>query len=367
MTTYNNLIKIYCSPFGFQYITQKYDFTNFINEHIEEMEKLGFKLKLRTFLPIFNICFQKDFQKMLIETYLACKVRGIKINSNILVNMTRIQEPMIRSSIFYDFVQTDDKFKEEDIKVLQSIFPKNKIGTIRGNCIMYSDGSKSKTIEPFRMELEYLNKILDTIRSHVQSITRNRKSNWDYYNEFIKYIKRIDYKFVIDGANIGRLEQGTKSNKDLNFKQIRLIVEKCVSSMPVSKQEKNIIVILNENHLKKISYVDREHIDYLRENTIIYETPRGIDDDLFGLYAAVFKQDAYLVTTDELRNHIHTINGNFLQWKKYNRITVTFNKQKTKVTLNKPLSYVVKPFMNHKEGILSVPINELEWISFKVK
>ena len=132
---------------------------------------------------------------------------------------------MIRSSIFYDFVQTDDKFKEEDIKVLQSIFPKNKIGTIRGNCIMYSDGSKSKTIEPFRMELEYLNKILDTIRSHVQSITRNRKSNWDYYNEFIKYIKRIDYKFVIDGANIGRLEQGTKSNKDLNFKQIRLIVE----------------------------------------------------------------------------------------------------------------------------------------------
>ena len=58
--------------------------------------------------------------------------------------------------------------------------------------------------------------------------------------------------------------------------------------------------------------MDREHIDYLRENTIIYETPRGIDDDLFWLYAGVFKQDAYLVTTDELRNHIHTINGNFL-------------------------------------------------------
>ena len=58
--------------------------------------------------------------------------------------------------------------------------------------------------------------------------------------------------------------------------------------MPVSKQEKNIIVILNENHLKKISYVDREHIDYLRENTIIYETPRGIDDDLLLLICGSF-------------------------------------------------------------------------------
>ena len=111
------------------------------------------------------------------------------------------------------------------------------------------------------MELEYLNKILDTIRSHVQSITRNRKSNWDYYNEFIKYIKRIDYKFVIDGANIGRLEQGVKSNKDLNFKQIRLIVEK-MCFFYASRNKKNIIIILilNENHLKKISYMWIENI-----------------------------------------------------------------------------------------------------------
>ena len=57
ITTYNNLIKIYCSSHGFKYVSQKYDFIDFINEHISEMERQGFKLKLRTFLPIFNIFF----------------------------------------------------------------------------------------------------------------------------------------------------------------------------------------------------------------------------------------------------------------------------------------------------------------------
>ena len=188
-------------------------------------------------------------------------------------------------------------------------------------------------------------------------------------SQFIKYIKKVDYKFVIDGANIGRLEQGVKSNQELNFKQIRLVVEKCMSSMPVGtrKSSTNIILILNENHLKKITYSNNQEIKFLKDNTIIYETPRGIDDDLFWLYAGVYKQDALLVTTDELRNHIHTINGNFLLWKKYNRVTVSLNRQKTKVTLNMPLQYETKPFMNHQGGILSIPISDIEWISFKVK
>ena len=230
---------------------------------------------------------------MSIETYLACKVRGIKVNSDILAKMCKIQDPMIRSSILYDIVHSDDRFQDSDISILKSIFPDNKIGSVRDNCLIYSDGSKSKQIPPYRVETEYLNKILDTIRSHVQSITRNRKSNWDYYNEFIKYIKKVDYKFVIDGANIGRLEQGVKSNQELNFKQIRLVVEKCMSSMPVGtrKSSTNIILILNENHLKKITYSNNQEIKFLKDNTIIYETPRGIDDDLFWLYAGVYKQD----------------------------------------------------------------------------
>ena len=74
-----------------------------------------------------------------------------------------------------------------------------------------------------------------------------------------------------------------------------------------------------------------------------------------------------LVTTDELRNHIHTINGNFLQWKRYNRITVSLNREKTKVSLNIPLQYEVKPFMNYREGIISIPITDSEWITFSVK
>ena len=125
-------------------------------------------------------------------------------------------------------------------------------------------------------------------------------------------------------------------------------------------------MFLNENHLKRISAFERSDIQFLKENTIIYETPRGIDDDLFWLYAAVFNQDSLLVTSDELRNHTHTINGNFMKWKKYNRITFKVNKSKTNVTLNIPLLYEVKPFIDRRFNELSIPISECEWITFEI-
>tara|TARA_B100000123_G_scaffold272498_1_gene255479 strand:- start:2045 stop:3397 length:1353 start_codon:yes stop_codon:yes gene_type:complete len=368
-TTFNNLIKIYCSEFGFRFISTKNDFEEFIINHIMKMEIYGFELKMKTFLPIFNICYIKSISSLAKNCYLTCKVRNIKIKTEQLVKMLFIKESIFRSNIIHDIVNTDEVFSQESISIMRDCFSNSKNGTIKENVIQYSKKEFSDPLEKFRINAESHNKILDTIRAHVNSITRSRKSNWEIYNNFIKFIKTINYKFVLDAANIGRFEQGKKSDKNLNFKQIRLVVEKCIDELSKSKEiikPEKIILFLNENHLKRISAFERSDIQFLKENTIIYETPRGIDDDLFWLYAAVFNQDSLLVTSDELRNHTHTINGNFMKWKKYNRITFKVNKSKTNVTLNIPLLYEVKPFIDRRFNELSIPISECEWITFEI-
>ena len=104
-----------------------------------------------------------------------------------------------------------------------------------------------------------------------------------------------------------------------------------MSSMPVGTRKRvQILFLFWMKTFKRSLLTNNQEIKFLKDNTIVYETPEDRRWSIWA-YAGVYKQDALLVTTDELRNHIHTINGNFLLWKKYNRVTVSQTDKRQKL------------------------------------
>ena len=96
--------------------------------------------------------------------------------------------------------------------------------------------------------------------------------------------------------------------------------------------------------------------------------PSGLDDDLCWLYASISLPRAFLVTMDELRNHIYTIDSGIQKWKEYRRITFSINKTSGEVSFKYPLTYEVKAHLQNKEDskTLWLPINIRKWFSVEL-
>ena len=100
----------------------------------------------------------------------------------------------------------------------------------------------------------------------------------------------------------------------------------------------------------------------------VIATPSGLDDDLCWLYASISLPRAFLVTMDELRNHIYTIDSAIQKWKEYRRITFNIDKSSGHVTFNYPLAYEVKPHLQSNEDskTLWLPIDNRKWYALEL-
>lgn len=346
-TTYHSIIRLMCSHFGFQYTEQKVGFTTVINSMIEEMELQEFTLRRRTFFPIIQRCHKQKNSDLALQIYLNCQVRKIALEPIDHVCLLGTLRPEFHNTVILDMVSNQTIFDKKAISLLQKIYPAITSTT--------SD-NLGKIIPSFKLSKLEQTQVLNTLRTHVDSITRSRRPLLKSYDQFIARLKKIRYSVVIDGANVGRYNQGTKSQGELNFNQINTLVRELV------EKGESVILCLNENHLKKVNPKYERTVSYLRENCQILETTRGLDDDLFWLYASIYRPQALLVTNDELRNHIHGINGSFEKWKEYRRVTYDIQKtNSSKIQIKYPLTYEVKPFYQKEQKKLYVPASISEW------
>ena len=141
----------------------------------------------------------------------------------------------------------------------------------------------------------------------------------------------------IDGANIGFFKKGTDSGKVLDYKQIKIFIEKAI------QQGYKPLLVLHSRH-NNGNEVLREIIKICPNH---YFTPKGMDDDIFWLYASLMKSNCNLLTNDELRNHLFymDLGEKFINWKKYNRITYDL-KERNRVIFKTPLRYIENIYYN---------------------
>ena len=276
----------------------------------------------------------------------------IKLEPIDLVCLLGTLNPEFQGTVIEDIVNNQTVFNAKSLDLFRKIYPKNNLIFVKGNRL------ESIKIPSFLLDKKAQTDILNTLRTHVDNITRTRKALLQKYDSFITKIKKMNYTVVIDCANVGRYNQGTKSHGELNLSQIELMVTQMI------KYNQKVLLCLNENHFKKVNPSYHKSIQFLRKNTQIVETPRGLDDDLFWLYASVCKPEVLLVTNDELRNHIPSINGSFTLWKEYRRIT--YDITKTKLQLNFPVSYEVKPFYIRNTQKLYIPETAEKWNEFTI-
>lgn len=353
-TTYNSMIKLFCSPFGYQHLMEIGDFEQIINRILEEMDFHDFPFRRRTLTHIFQVAHTQKLPILSMQVYLTSQVRNIALAPSDLVYVLITVPNSVRYNVIYDIIGLNKTFQTPELTLLQSSFTSQEYKETNGKI-------NGELIPPFRLNKKEHSQVLDALRSHVDHITHSRKGLLKTYDQFIKKLRKMNYSVVIDGANVGRFNQGTKSQGDINFDQIKLLVE-----VALHKNE-SVIVFLNENHLKSVRREYAPTLQYLQENTLVYPTPKGLDDDLFWLYASMANPNALLITNDELRNHIHRINGSFQRWKEYKRITYNINREKTSVKLVYPCAFEVKPFYNKEQRKLYVPGSQKDWYGIDIK
>ncbi len=141
---------------------------------------------------------------------------------------------------------------------------------------------------------------------------------------FNAYLKR-DYDVIIDAANVALY-----GNRPFEFNRIRSVINYYVNN------GKFVLVILNRGRRCEIS-------DSLssRGKVNVYYTPRGVNDDLFWLYATFKSPGTMVVTNDEMADHkYYTIKDKrlFGRWLQQYRIKFSFDRNDT-LTLIEPLVY----------------------------
>lgn len=136
------------------------------------------------------------------------------------------------------------------------------------------------------------------------------RSKW---NEFITILNDHDFDVIIDGANLGRL---TSHNNSIDPHIIRETLNNIVMNT-----RKKILFVIHEQHIKQIKQLNLSQ--EVAKHVVIFFTPRNINDDLFWLYATLYKQ-CFILTNDQCRDHANMVayQSEIKQWEKYYKINV---------------------------------------------
>ena len=187
----------------------------------------------------------------------------IKLEPIDLVCLLGTLNPEFQGTVIEDIVNNQTVFNAKSLDLFRKIYPKNNLIFVKGNKL------ESIKIPSFLLDKKAQTDILNTLRTHVDNITRTRKALLQKYDSFITKIKKMNYTVVIDCANVGRYNQGTKSHGELNLSQIELMVTQMI------KYNQKVLLCLNENHFKKVNPSYHKSIQFLRKNTQIVETLEG--------------------------------------------------------------------------------------------
>ncbi|KAL6542883.1 hypothetical protein OROHE_010403 [Orobanche hederae] len=155
------------------------------------------------------------------------------------------------------------------------------------------------------------------------------------FNEFQDWLgQHSGFETIVDAANVGLYQQNFKEG-GFSTAQLEAIVKEVHA-----KTNKWPLVVLHTRRTRSLvskSKMIQEWVD----QGILYETPIRSNDDRYWLYAAV-KLKGWLVTNDEMRDHIFELLGsnfNFSRWKEKHQVRYTFLSRSCTPKLIMPHSY----------------------------
>lgn len=123
-----------------------------------------------------------------------------------------------------------------------------------------------------------------------------------------------------------------------------------------NSQKKWPLVVLHNKRLQalKQNSSDQKLLEEWLAQGVLYATPNGSNDDWYWLYAAV-KLKCYLVTNDEMRDHIFELLGSsfVLKWKERHQVHYTFVKGNLKLQMPPLYSSVIQ---ESEKGTWHVPL-----------
>ena len=354
-STYPSLTRVCCSEFGFQFLNGQGLFVKTITGLLQVMQERSIKLRKRTLAPIIQAAHRESVSGLGMSIFALSQVHNITLDSTELCCLLAGSNTLDRMTMVLEILKSPNLFLDDDIPILEKSF----------QCLRHTMNGDSRCgdyrIPEFQLCQEEKKQLLLTLESHVDEKTSHRKS---VRKAFSKFCSSYNKKFtvVVDGANVGRFQQGTKSQGALNFNQIKNVVKS------LHEQGHKVMLCLNENHLKKLDDRTAATLREIKTLCLVCKTPTGLDDDLCWLYASISLPRAFLVTMDELRNHIYTIDSAIQKWKQYRRITYDIDRGSGKVSFKYPLAYEVKPHLQ-KTGsgqTLWLPLENTDWCSVEL-
>ena len=355
-STYPSLMRVYCNPFGYQFLETQSGFKTTIENFLDIMVEKGITLRKRTLSPLIQLFYYQKVPSLGMSVLALGKVNNITFDSLDLAYLLAATDSFDRRTVVQEIMQTQTTFTTESIAIIKDNLPygeyqideNQKCGAFR--------------IPEFNLSTTELKQIISSLTKKVNE--KCRKNVNEAFQRFCKSFKK-NITAVVDGANVGRFQQGTKSQGALNYIQIKNVV------MELRRQGHNVLVCLNENHFKSLTPESSRVLKEIQSLCQVRKTPSGLDDDLCWLYACLSLNNSYLITTDELRNHIYNIDSKLTLWKEYRRVTFNISRETGEVSFNYPLPYYVKP---HLESIMKperkknlwLPITATEWTCVEI-
>lgn len=158
--------------------------------------------------------------------------------------------------------------------------------------------------------------------------------------EFANTTKK-PFDFVIDGANVGYYQTnfaGAASHVD--YLQIDWLIQHL---MAIKEGQASILLVMHERHFLSHVVPDwaKPIVQKWKDSKILYQVPRGCNDDWFWYHAALWctncsssstistsskSSDTMVITNDEMRDHHFQMlaAGYFLRWKDRHQIHFSF-------------------------------------------
>ena len=354
-TTYTSFIKLYSGNVCYDL---KKVFTL-----LGYMKSNNFRIKRRTMAPIFDMCAREELHNEACQFYADCKALNITLEPVDYINLLNTPYDYFTKTLLMDMSKTVTSFNEEEISMIMEIFLLNtdlEVDDI-GNSESVNDDDEFNVdfnFPSFNLSDGEKRGIKDSFLLFVNKFfSRNAKKFIDY----TKALNKMDYDMVIDGANIGFFKKGKDSGKNLDYRQIKSFVIESVSS------GYNPLLILHSRH----NNGGNELKEILEVCPNYFFTPKGMDDDIFWLYASLMKSGCYLLTNDELRNHLFYMNlgDKFVDWKMYSRVTYDLRNGRD-IIFNTPKKYMEKVHYDYSDNGLYIPYEKMnsgnvEWKYFR--
>lgn len=167
------------------------------------------------------------------------------------------------------------------------------------------------------------------LASGIAKLARERENHVDHFDHFVRQLEEDGvYDLLIDGANVGMFNMNFE-DASFNFNHIERLLTKL--RLDREESDKPPLVVLHTRRTRQYPANKPKNTQLLnkwRARGELYATPPGSNDDWYWLYAAVVAGErGFLVTNDELRDHIFQMLPDpklFYRWKERHQARFSF-------------------------------------------